>query len=604
MRRLAVIMSLLAGACGSKAPPPAAKPVAHVETKPVETKPAKAYDERLAALDQLDPADPRSIDAAIRAASGLGADRAPAGIHALIKAAQMDTNAKLIAVQVASIRALGKYPPSDEIVTTLGMLLARQMPKEPEPDPDADTGTAMAFASTEQRALVLAVKGAAVNALGDLRSPQAVTALVSQMYESPELLLQLRRALVSIGPSAEQELLKVLRGENADVDKTAKAAHLSRDFYAAVAIGDFHDPASVQALLAALKRPPVPAYYDGDQPSANTQYHAILDALHKLGTADAAAPVYELWNKNRDPHVATPAIAAYAFLTRDSAGLDELGKIAADNTADDSLRQEAATAFARLAHDETSIALMQSLAKRYLDASAKKRKEAEPKRKAADAADKAFAPKKKALEEAKAKALAVTRDPKKTVADIKTAVNEAKKAEDEFKTAKKKHREQVMPYKQLDNAATAYLGYARMFQAHIARIEIAIRCKQDLACFAGTLKANEASAAASVKKWIPDVARWKPDEKRELLAAQVDRAMVEIGKQGAKASDQTEALLDAASSEQPLVREAVLLALPKIAPTPCPSCAGKLDDAIRAAGKKDSLAQLQMETELVRAYFR
>src|SRR5262252_4578092 len=102
MRTLVVSMCL-ATACGSKAPPPAAKPVAPVE-KPVAAHPAKAYDERVAALDQLDPAEPRSIEAAIRAADGLGVDKSPAGVNALIKAAQMETNAKLIAVQVAAIR--------------------------------------------------------------------------------------------------------------------------------------------------------------------------------------------------------------------------------------------------------------------------------------------------------------------------------------------------------------------------------------------------------------------------------------------------------------------------------------------------------------------
>src|SRR5512143_3506859 len=105
MRTLVIVMCL-ASACGSKAPPPASKPVAPVE-KPVAARPAAVYDERIAALDQVDAADPKSIEHAIRAADGLGADKAPGGINVLIKAAQMDVNAKLIAVQVAAIRALG-----------------------------------------------------------------------------------------------------------------------------------------------------------------------------------------------------------------------------------------------------------------------------------------------------------------------------------------------------------------------------------------------------------------------------------------------------------------------------------------------------------------
>jgi hypothetical protein len=107
-----------------------------------------------------------------------------------------------------------------------------------------------------------------------------------------------------------------------------------------------------------------------------------------------------------------------------------------------------------------------------------------------------------------------------------------------------------------------------------------------------------------VKKWIPDVARWKPDEKRELLAAEVDRAMCELGKAGAKASDLTDALLEAVGTEQPQIREAVLLALPKIAPAPCPACIAKLDAAVQAGTKDEATAELRIETELVRAYFR
>ena len=50
----------------------------------------------------------------------------------------------------------------------------------------------------------------------------------------------------------------------------------------------------------------------------------------------------------------------------------------------------------------------------------------------------------------------------------------AKDAEGVFKDAKKKHSAAVAPYKSLDGAAKAYKGYARMFQTHIARIEVAL----------------------------------------------------------------------------------------------------------------------------------
>jgi hypothetical protein len=210
------------------------------------------------------------------------------------------------------------------------------------------------------------------------------------------------------------------------------------------------------------------------------------------------------------------------------------------------------------------------------------------------AADRELAPKMKAAEDAKTKLLAAVKDPKKTATEIKGASTTAKKAEDELKLAKRKHREQVAPFKMPENAANAYLGYARMFQAHIARIQIASHCKQDLACYAGTLK----GADVNVRKYIPDLAQWKADEKHALHTAQVDRAILEIGKQGAKASDLTDALLTASASDAPEIRDAALLALPKVAPAPCPNCITKLDEVVRAAKEPDPPA------ELVREYFR
>ena len=85
------------------------------------------------------------------------------------------------------------------------------------------------------------------------------------------------------------------------------------------------------------------------------------------------------------------AISAYPFLVRDDAGVDDLGRIAADNKADDQLRQEAATAFARLSSDPKDIKVLEDLAQKYFDAAAKKRAEADGKPKAdKEAADKVF----------------------------------------------------------------------------------------------------------------------------------------------------------------------------------------------------------------------
>ena len=136
------------------------------------------------------------------------------------------------------------------------------------------------------------------------------------MYRTPELFTQIRRALVATGPTAKDELRKILRGEHAEVNQLFKDKRLdkycgdkgdappdqcqpvsAKDFYPAVVLGDFYDPAATPDLLAALKRPAAcRVYFMDDQPSPNTQYNAIFDALRKIGAADAAATVRAMWN--------------------------------------------------------------------------------------------------------------------------------------------------------------------------------------------------------------------------------------------------------------------------------------------------------------------
>src|SRR4029078_6989979 len=131
------------------------------------------------------------------------------------------------------------------------------------------------------------------------------------------------------------------------------------------------------------------------------------------------------------------AIGAYPFLTRDGAGTDELGQIAADNGAADTLRQEAATAFARLSREAGDTKILTDLAQKYFEAADKKTKEAAGKPKAdADAADKEFDKAKKKLDDAKMEVLKVTKDTSKGAAEIKAASEAAKKEEEVFKVAK------------------------------------------------------------------------------------------------------------------------------------------------------------------------
>lgn len=586
----------------------------------------------------VDENNPRSVDSATKAADALGESQIPGGLESLVDLAMRygDDYAKrkkLITAQIAAIRAIGKYEEEKAAaVAALSKLIDREPPRHPR----------MAKSKEERRAdeekfsMFLATTGAAINAVAELRAPTAAKTLALQMYRTPELFDQIRRALVGAGPDAKLELKKIIQGSHAEVNQLFKDKKLhqycgdrndappdqcqpvsAKVFYAAVVLGDFYDPASTGDLLAALKKdPPTPAYYLDEQPGP-TQYNAIFDALRKIGAADAAGTVYEMWaSAAKPPPKKGPppdqgdmmtkilAISAYPFLTRDGKGTADLGKIAADNGADDGLRQEAATAFARLSRDKGDIQVLEGLANKYFEASSKKRKEADGKPKQeADAADKEFEAQKKALDAIKVELIKTTKDPNKSADEIRATTEKVKKAEEDFKAQKKKHREKVAPFKNLDNAAKAYKGYARMFQTHIARIEIGIRCKDDLKCYADALKLTPDTAAKNLTPYIRDIKDWTKDEKLGLLEGNIERAMLELGKKGSKSAQFTDLLLDNAKSDNRLIRQSILLALPKIAAVPCQNCEAKLDAAIKAGEGKTTIGQLNFETTMLRNYF-
>lgn len=595
------------------------------------------------ALTGVDEANPRSVDSASKAADALGESQIPEGLDALIEIATKPITKKLITAQIGAIRAIGKYDTEkSKAAGALIKIIDREPPPHPKTARDKEQGRAM----EEKFGLFLGVTGSAINALGDLTVPTAAKTLALQMYRTPELFMQIRRALVATGPTAKDELRKILRGDHAEVNQLFKDKRLdkycgdkgdatecvpvsAKDFYPAVVLGDFYDPAITGDILAALKRPAAPVYYMDDQPSPNTQYNALFDALRKIGSAEAAKAVRDMWMVEApkgkkgapvaDPDLGTKilAISTYPFLARDTSGVDALGKIAADNTADDTLRQEAATAFARLSRDSKSLDVLEGLADKYFKASAEKHKEAEGKPKAeSDAADKVFEKQKEALAKAKTDLIKISNESEQALkkagsdAEKDAAVKRAKdasaavkKMEDEFKVHKKKHRDATAPYKQLDAASKAYKGYARMFQTHIARIEIAIRCKQDLKCYAEALKLTPDVSAKNVAKYIKDIKAWTDDEKKGLVEANVERAMLEIGKAGDKAAGLADTLLDAAKSDVRLVRQSILLALPKIAKSPCANCVTKLDAAIKAGEGKTTIGDLNLETTMLRNYF-
>ena len=469
------------------------------------------------------------------------------------------------------------------------------------------------------------------------------------MYRTPELFMQIRRAMVASGPSAVDELGKVLRGTSTEVnqlftqlkldeyrgdkgDAPSSAKVSAKDFYPAVVLGDFYDPKSVKDLLAALDlegRPPLPVYYINDNPSPNTQYNGIFDSIRKIGSAEAEPVVRKFWSSGPAPAAANPkkgaagpsatggsaeaketarilAIGVYPFVARDSSAAAELAKIA-DSPGDNQIRQEAATAFARLSTNPEDIKVLLKMAKVQQDAAAKQHEFAAKEKPKADAADKTYEDQKKAVATAKAEALKSQHS--SDAEDVKKArVKEAKDLEDKLKGEQKKaHNEAVGAYRGAVQAEKDLNSFSRLFETHIARIVVAIRCKDSIDCFAKTLTMKPDQAIADVQPYMPpgeDIAKtWSKEEKMGLVEAEVERGMLEIGKKGAAAGALTDTLLDAAKIDDRLIRQSVLLALPKIAKVPCANCEAKLDAAIKAGEGKASLGDLQLETTMLRNYF-
>jgi hypothetical protein len=581
------------------------------------------------ALSDVDDANPRSVDSAAKAADALGEAKSADGLDALIEIAQKPVTAKLWTAQVAAIRAIGKY--RDNTAKAAAALI-KLIDRDPPPNPRAAKQSEQTRGLAEKYALALRVSGAAINALGDLHAAAAAKPLVLALFRNPDLFTQVRRALVASGPAAADELRKVLGGSQPEVNQLIKDKHLDKYCgdkndsldqclpvsaivsYSATVLGDFYDAKAVPELLAALKQPAVPVAYIDDQPSPNTQYEAIFGALRKIGSPEGAATVRAMWMTSgsgparkpaRGKRGAAPAPAGetdlstrilavnvYPFLTRDDTGTDELAKIVADDNADTRLRQDSATAFARLAHDTRDISVLQGLAQKAFDVSAKRRTEADAKKPAADAADREYAKAKKLHDEAAKAARAGA-----------NAGDAVKKVDTAFADATKTHDQAVAAFKTADALANQYKGYARMFQTHIAQIEVAIRCKQDLGCFAGSLKLIPAEAARNNAPYIKDIKQWTPDEQVGLVEESIERAMLELGKRGNKSAAFTKSLLDSAKNDDRVIRQAILFALPKIAAVPCADCEAKLKAAIRAGEGKTTLADLNLETTMMKNYF-
>ncbi len=557
------------------------------------------------AIEEVDKDNPRSVESARLAAEALGKSKIDGALPILQKAAN-EAPAKPLRGQ--AILSLGDLGDPGAVATLAGIIKEDFNPQHPE------------------------IHGAAIIALGRIKSPTAVPVLLEAMYRLPFFFKQVRRALVASGgsgpDSVNARVAKILTGNDKDIDALfiekkldtycgdlgkdpAPAAEClpvaAKDYYAAIIAGDLYDPAAVPALLTALAREPKPAYYldfAPGPPAAN----AALDSLRKIGSTDAATAVLAIWT-NKDSPVRAMAANVFSYVSHEGAekvgttsAVDALGKIAADNDADQGLRLEAATAYARLANRKDQVQILRTLADKYQAASDKAAKEADGAPKAAYEKVKGpYDAAKAALDAAKKKVRDNGGEGKAPVEMIDAMT----KAKADFEKAKDPYTKAKSAWKTLQDTSEAYRGFQRVFETHIARLEIGIHCKDDLACLANSLKQTPEEVFTRVKEYLSPAspAGYTDDDKKELQVAQVERALLDVGKHGKAAAAQIPVLLEGVKSKDRLIRQSVLLALPKIAEKSDQTVIGALDAAIKAAQGDTTLADLNAETEVLRSYF-
>jgi len=567
------------------------------------------------AIEDVDTASTQKVDDAVKAAEALGTAMLPDAAQILIDAINKKMNPKDNGqrIRLSAIASLEKYtdPATKKLaITTLAAVVRADQSSQP---PN--------------------IVGAAINTLGNMKSADALPVLLDAMYTVPLFFQQVHRALVNSGAPAIEEVRKILRHERADTNALFKDKKLDKycgdkgdaapsecqdnsamDYYAAIVLGDLYDKGSVADLLTALGRPLKPAYYSDFNPGPPAQ-NAVIDALRKIGDPSAADAILKIVaDPKADEQLKPVAAGAYGFISVDGSekagsdtGLSLMGKIAADNKADQALRLAASESYGRLAKSKDQIKLLQDEAKKYADASAKARGQADgdPK-KVFDAANAKFEAANKALTDAKAaveKAKAAAGGAVENVpADI---LNAATKAKDDFDKVKK---EVYIPAKDkfdsLDQAAKGYLGYERGFEDHIAKIEIAQHCAGDVNCLVGTFDADPKAILARLKAgYITSTGDWNDDDLADLKTAQIERAILELRKQGAGAKAALPKLLEHLKDTDRLVRQSILLALPRIAPLPCDDCKAKLDEAVQAGQAKQELSELTYETQLMAAFY-
>lgn len=543
----------------------------------------KAIPVLVEAIEGFDVGDARSIENATFAADALGKAKNPEAIEPLIAAVNQSMPALSPGqrVRLAAVTALGNFGDEPRAVGALIKVISADEDK--------------------QR---IELFGAAINAVAQTRSEKALPSLLEALFKISPLYQQVRRALIGIGRPAAKELILIFKGEHKEINALAKKYKFNTDcsdsnmgpdtscqaptnleFKSASMLGDFYARDAVPTLLAGLKAPSLPSFFQDDVPGPS-QHTAILDALRKIGDSSAAGPVLDYWKNTNDVFVRPLAIDVYSYLTAGTEGLKDLGALLSNDGAEQQARLSAAMAYGRLAREPGDLTPLTDMVAKYKKVADEAEGKAAGPQKTLDAA-------KKALDDALA-AQTKAGGSKAAPEDVKAAY---KKASDAFDKAQDVHRP-------LASRAAGMRNFQRTFEQNIARAAVAFTCKSDPACYADQLSKTTADIVKglSLDKYI-DLKPWSEEEKGDLKVAVIERSLIELGKMGEKARPVVPKLLEHVGSADRITRQGVLMALVHSAQLPCTECVDKLTATIIEQKDQSTLAALSVETEAVRNYF-
>jgi hypothetical protein len=373
---------------------------------------------------------------------------------------------------------------------------------------------------------------AAALALAETGDPKGLPALAKAAFVGP-IFNQVRQGFSRSGKPAVATALEIYEGKQADVVAFAKEKDFAKiapgamTYKGALLLGDLRATEAAGKLAAGLKnKKNDPIGFDPQTGAPYSFAHmGILDALKRIGDPKTADEVWEYFvAKDTEDFMKPLAIDTYSTLTTSTAHLDEIKKIIEDEEADAQLRFAAMFAWGRLGRTPAHLKEAKDMLAR---------------------------------QEARGKAL-----------------------DEQIKKAGDSDTEK------LDNLKLINEQMVPLLKDTVARVEIAVECKEDAACYAKALTAQ-------------DVAVGKPG------LAKAERSLWELRKLGDKAAGVLDQLLSDAvlGTSERIVREGVLLAITRVAPLPCKACQERFDKVLTSQENQTTLDLLTLETRIVYHYF-